>query len=75
MNPGTLGNITETLSKLVKGFLPLDVSRTPAEALETFLLGLVVFLVTLGMLLIVIDRGKKGQSLTMETEKEFDETL
>ena len=74
MNPGTLGNIIETLSKLVKGLLPFGVSRTPVEALETFLLGLVVFLATLGMLLIVIDRGKKGQSLTVEAEKELDET-
>ena len=75
MNPDASGNIIETLSELVKGFLPHDVSRTPVEALETFLLGLVLFLAALGMLLLVLDRGKKGESLTMDTEKEFEETL
>jgi len=34
MNPDASGNIIETLSELVKGFLPHDVSRTPVEALE-----------------------------------------
>ena len=75
MNPDASGNIIETLSKLVKGLLSLDVSKTPVEALETFLLGLVVFLAALGMLLIVLDRGKRGESLAMETEREFEETL